>query len=370
MAAYYNENDPLAAAWLRELITAGLIAHGEVDERSIAAVSAADVRGFVQCHFFAGIGGWSYALRLAGWSDDRSAWTGSCPCQPFSTAGNGDGENDFRDLWPAWFRLIRQCRPDVVFGEQVANAAGSGWFDRLCTDLETEQYAVGAAVLGAHSVGAYHRRQRLWFVADAGTGGRDPRRLSGSAETGRRQARRPVTGRGGLDDAANVGRERIWNQPTRPHAGSTDPDDGLADDDTRSLFRSSDGEPPHGLGVTRRDDATGRGTPGGLADADGDGARKQLGQLRRNEAEHEKRSAHGDHASFAHGEDSPWTDADWIACRDGHVRPVESGTFPLAYGISGRVVKLRGYGNAIVPQVAAAFVGAYLEVIEGQADDV
>jgi hypothetical protein len=59
VAAYYNEIDSFAAAWLRELIKAGLIADGEVDERSIADVRPDDLRGFTQCHFFAGIGGWS-----------------------------------------------------------------------------------------------------------------------------------------------------------------------------------------------------------------------------------------------------------------------------------------------------------------------
>jgi len=131
MGAYYNENDPFAAAWLRELIKAGLIADGEVDERSIVDVSPDDLRGFVQCHFFAGIGGWSYALRLAGWPDDRAVWTGSCPCQPFSSAGKGDGADDSRHLWPAWFRLIAECRPVAVFGEQVASADGLGWLDRV-----------------------------------------------------------------------------------------------------------------------------------------------------------------------------------------------------------------------------------------------
>ena len=80
MSAYYNEFDPKAAAWLRELIKRGLIADGVVDERSILDVSADDLVGFTQCHFFAGIGGWSYALRLAGWSDDQPVWTGSPPC--------------------------------------------------------------------------------------------------------------------------------------------------------------------------------------------------------------------------------------------------------------------------------------------------
>src|SRR5512147_3187208 len=89
MAAYYNEFDPFAAAWLRELIKAGHIADGDVDERSIVDVQPADLVGFTQCHFFAGIGGWSLALRLAGWPDDRPVWTGSCPCQPFSQAARG-----------------------------------------------------------------------------------------------------------------------------------------------------------------------------------------------------------------------------------------------------------------------------------------
>jgi DNA (cytosine-5)-methyltransferase 1 len=166
--AYYNENDPKAAAWLRELIKAGLIADGEVDERSIVDVSPDDLRGFVQCHFFAGIGGWSYALRLAGWPDERAVWTGSCPCQPWSVAGKGSGADDTRDLWPAWFRLIEVCRPATVFGEQVASEDAVLWLDRVAEAIESIDYAIGAGVLPAVSVGAPHRRDRLYFVADAG----------------------------------------------------------------------------------------------------------------------------------------------------------------------------------------------------------
>lgn len=165
MAAYYNEHDPFAAAWLRELIKAGLIADGEVDERDIQEVQAADVRGFVQCHFFAGIGGWSYALRLAGWSDDRPVWTGSCPCQPFSATGRRQGESDARHLWPVWRPLIAELQPANVFGEQVAGAAGLQWLDAVSADLEDDGYAVAAADLCAPSVGAPHIRPRLWFVA-------------------------------------------------------------------------------------------------------------------------------------------------------------------------------------------------------------
>ncbi|MET3929547.1 DNA (cytosine-5)-methyltransferase 1 [Lysobacter sp. OAE881] len=167
MTAYYNELDPHAAAWLRELIKAGHIPAGDVDERSIEDVRPDDLRGYHQHHFFAGIGGWAYALRLAGWPDDQRVWTGSCPCQPFSAAGKGIGFEDERHLWPAWQHLIAQCRPSVVFGEQVEGAVRKGWLDRVASDLEGLGYAFGAAVLQASAVDAPHRRDRLWFVADA-----------------------------------------------------------------------------------------------------------------------------------------------------------------------------------------------------------
>ena len=66
MSVYYNDADPVACSWLRELISAGRLPDGEVDGRSILDVEPTDLRGFSQCHFFAGIGGWPYALRLAG----------------------------------------------------------------------------------------------------------------------------------------------------------------------------------------------------------------------------------------------------------------------------------------------------------------
>ncbi|HDR9188803.1 TPA: DNA cytosine methyltransferase [Burkholderia vietnamiensis] len=167
MTAWYNERDPYAAQWLRNLIAAGLIAPGDVDERDIRDVTPQELARYDQCHFFAGIGTWSYALRLAGWPDGRPVWTGSCPCQPFSAAGRGLGFADERHLWPVWFRLIAQCHPGVVFGEQVASRDGLQWLDLVHADLEGAGYAVGAVDLCAAGVGAPHIRQRLWFVAHA-----------------------------------------------------------------------------------------------------------------------------------------------------------------------------------------------------------
>ncbi len=167
MPAYYNEFDPYAAQWLRNLIAAGHIAPGDVDERSIIDVRPEDLRGYTQCHFFAGIGGWSYALRLAGWDDTRPVWTGSCPCQPFSNAGKQKAQEDERHLWPEWFRLISNVKPSTIFGEQVGGAIAHGWLDDAFDDLDKEGYQTGAAVLPACSVGAPHKRDRLWFVGYA-----------------------------------------------------------------------------------------------------------------------------------------------------------------------------------------------------------
>jgi DNA (cytosine-5)-methyltransferase 1 len=169
MTAYYNEIDPYAAQWLRNLIAAGHLAKGEVDERSITEVQYEDLLDFNQCHFFAGIGVWGYALRQAGWADDRPVWTGSCPCQPFSSAGKQEGFADERHLWPAWFKLIRKCRPPVIVGEQVASALD--WLDLVSTDLEDADYAFGASDLCAAGFGGAHIRQRLYFTGVANTVG-------------------------------------------------------------------------------------------------------------------------------------------------------------------------------------------------------
>ena len=201
MSAYYNEIDPYAAEWLRILIKSGHIADGVVDERSISDVRPDELFEFTQCHFFAGIGIWSHALRSAGWEDERPVWTGSCPCQPFSGAGKRAGTSDERHLWPHWNHLIQECRPSTIFGEQVASKDGLGWLDLVQTDMEAKDYAFGAFDLCAASFGAPHIRQRLWFVADTGDTGPQGR-VSGRSDQ-ERQDQHGHAGRdgtvGGLD---------------------------------------------------------------------------------------------------------------------------------------------------------------------------
>lgn len=167
MAVYYNDHDPYCAQWLRNLIAKGLLPDGDVDDRDVRSVKPRDLRGYTHVHLFAGIGGWPYALRLAGWPDERQVWTASVPCQPFSSAARGRaaGADDPRDLWPATRRLLASIRPATFFGEQVAH--GDGWITRACHDLEKMDYDFGAAVLPACSVGFDHARPRTYFVGHA-----------------------------------------------------------------------------------------------------------------------------------------------------------------------------------------------------------
>lgn len=231
--AYYNEFEPYCVAWLRNLIKEGLIADGDVDDRDIRDVQPSDLRGYTQAHFFAGLGGWSYALRLAEWPDDRPVWTGSCPCQPFSSAGKRKGFADDRHLWPKWFRLIRECRPSVLYGEQVARAIGQGWLDTVADDLEDEGYAIGSAVLPACAVAAPHERERLWFVANA-NGERQSQRSEQDrpALQSRQQASRRIdVGGCGADVADPNGHERHGRSGLLQMGRSSSSSTGQAQDD-------------------------------------------------------------------------------------------------------------------------------------------
>ncbi|WP_323015771.1 DNA cytosine methyltransferase [Devosia sp.] len=201
MRAYYNEIDEEEGEWLRRLIAAGLLPAGDVDTRSIEDVCSDELKPYNQCHFFAGVGLWPLALRQAGWPDDRPVWTGSCPCQPFSQAGQGKGFDDERHLWPAWHWLIGQCRPPVVFGEQVAGSDAARWLDLVQADVEALGYALGAVPYAAAGVGAPQRRQRLYWVADAEGGQQSGTGTGGTASAGTAGGHSPHSPVAGWSDA-------------------------------------------------------------------------------------------------------------------------------------------------------------------------
>jgi len=391
---YYSDNDPKICAWVKELISAKLVPDGDVDCRSIEEIKPDEIKNFAQHHFFCGILGWPLALRLAGWPADRPVWTASLPCQSFSKAGQRRGFKDARgQLWFPFFELVRQCRPECIFGEQVAEAIRFGWLDRVQTDLEKEGYACGAVVLGAHSVSAPHIRPRLFWVAVSSSARRSGRQDAGasvghesqgprsieperngdvgrlvlangarreqgqpSAETsGHGGAAEPASGSGGLAESGRAGDERGM-RPAEAHEAS-----GAAQGKARERER-------------RRTDFGGGGESGGLAD----NSSTRLEEPHIESARQERASAERDGANF-------WNDFDIIPCADGKARRVPKSGFqlglddglsadldagwrqsdgsihPLAKGVKNRVALLRGTGNSIVPHLAAEFIRAFME---------
>lgn len=354
MSAYYNENDKHAAQWLRNLISAGHIAPGVVDDRSIADVSASDLEGFTQCHFFAGIGVWSYALRAAGWPDDRPVWTGSCPCQPFSGAGKREGVADPRHLWPVWWKLIREHRPGVVIGEQVASRDGLGWWDIVSGDLESEAYAAAALDLCVPGIGGPHIRQRLYWMADAtyqrehGRGDGRTGRLADASSTGLSpRERRELPGpdrheEGRAAEQRGCAFGRLGNANREP-AGR----DGRSAHCAQAEVNGADARHDYGLGNAGC-------ASGGLGDTENNHGRlpdRPWWQSMRQPVGTSQACRPGPLNGF-------WRNADWLFCTDGKWRPVEPGSFPLAHGVAGRVGRLRAYGNAICAPLAVEFIVA------------
>lgn len=407
MKIYYNDVDPVVCSWLRELMQEGVIPEGDIDERSIAEVKAADVLGYERAHFFCGIGGWEYALQLARWPEGEPVWTGSCPCPPFSSAGKKkqcpecagkpiphplktgifacvecghEWLADDRHLWPEFLRLIRECRPPIIFGEQVAGADGVIWVTGVRATVEALDYRFGAADLCAAGIRAPHRRQRLWWMAHTEGGGRQGFPAASeqgwrvNLEPGGRMADTDLHGRdSGV--AGNEGGEagagcQSGHEPDRRS------DDGLADADGDGCGG------PEGASS----EPCGDGADGGLHPGDThlvDHAVSTRSQGHAGDGEPPDDGAGAQRSSATAGHADPWGDYRILHFRDGKTRRIESSLEPLVDGLprgmvhsgdpsapiepnqsaEGRQARLKGYGNAIVPHVGARFIRACRQAI-------
>jgi DNA (cytosine-5)-methyltransferase 1 len=387
MRAYYNDHDRFACDWLQGLMDAELITPGKIDDRSIHDVSTDDVSGCDRVHWFAGIGGWERALKLAGWGD-APVWTASCPCQPFSGAGKRQGEADERHLWPALHGLIAECAPATVIGEQVASRDGREWLAGVRLDLEELGYACGGADLCSAGVGSPNIRQRLWWVADSTY-------ADGRFGAGRKYGAAAGDGCGLADSE----RSRRQQQPLeRP--GQIVEGEGakkhilqLGDNGTGvcGWLGDSTGERCGEAGECGAGPAQRSGLNGRL---DNPSSPRHAGPI--SDAETETRDEARMRVPDAGCGSDFWRNSITIPCTDGKLRRVpaaggepESFLFPLAprlpngmgslgTGLSGlaevagldsgslkrarrfRVGALRGSGNAINPHVAAEFIRAVM----------
>lgn len=418
--ALYNENDEHAADWLENLIALGVIAPGIVDRRSVEDLRGDDLRGFRQVHLFAGIGVWSYSLRRAGISDDTAVWTGSCPCQPFSAAGKGAGMDDERHLWPAVLHLLRECRPDIFLGEQVASSDGLGWLDLVQTDLEAASYAIGAVDTCSASVGAPHIRQRLRFVAHdlrSSAGGLQHAESDRWLERGTKPSGRSLaSGRGsmrmadcesfGSANGSSVirgsGQISATAKPFE-RVGDRRSTGGMADCDSDEQRQGGNAGGAQGEGVWPKSGR--RGQSVGMVDTNGTRSEARLseamerekgnsgfhddggsGLLRSGEGQSvsvgmadsndgqlsvSRRGSQGRNGSTAVDAEfvgaSPtngfWRDADWLFCRDGKWRPVEPCTFPLVDGTAFRL----GSGSAFEGKSRQGMLKGYGNAVDAEA---
>jgi DNA (cytosine-5)-methyltransferase 1 len=361
--AYYNEIDSYCVAWLRALIEAGHIPDGIVDARPIQEVQPEDLHEFTQCHFFAGLGGWAYAARLAGWPDDRPLWTGSCPCQPFSLAGKKLGKDDPRHVWPYFFPLIRTCRPPVVMGEQTAAKDGYVWLDGVGSDLESEDYAWRACDIPACSVNASQIRNRIYWVACSNRQGCaqfGERRIHDQGPSGNDVARRGT----GIDWVACAARgQRKQRRGTVSHA--RDAERGISGSAGGGADDGGLGRPDEPrLSLPEREELRGaRRRQEGRAVAEPSGA---IGGLARS-LQHGRGPGSTSQAGCESGraltsDRGFWDDWQFIGPDPkGKYRRVKPGVRLLAHGIPGRVAKLRAFGNAIVPEEAAEVIVAWME---------
>lgn len=410
---FYNEIDNFAADWLENLIEAGLIPNGKVERRSITELKSEDLAGYKQRHFFAGIAGWNLALQYAGIPPDWPVWTGSCPCPAFSVArrkkacpecksknliphplrtgffvcckcGN-EWFADGRHLWPEFLRLIAECKPSVVFGEQVAGSDGLIWFAGVRATLESIGYRVFGANLCAAGVGALHIRQRLWWCGwlennikpragnKYGTIGNKRQETLDSGAAGIRQGNRK-TGTGRIDAGGSGNIERLGDTTNRK-------------DDERELGNMAEAE---GQGRCSDNASDTTGADGRVADTrrqfegrrgiqrfregnseipehpptlcvEGGGASGGLGNTAERGGWRNGRTLRSERSGF-------WSNSRSIPCKDGKTRriPVEPEIFPLAPGLPGRVGQLRAAGNSISPQVGAEFIKAVMEEINAK----
>jgi hypothetical protein len=502
MRSYYNDNDPFCVEWLKNLIEMKIIADGDVDNRSIQDVTGNDLRGYTQCHFFAGIGGWSYALRLAGVPDDYPVWTGSCPCQPFSVAGKRRGTKDKRHLWPEFRRLIGECRPPLIFGEQVASKDGREWLSgtnpnlqrvrdreaifRVLCELEgvTSKQMQGLHEAAAAAIWADSKRSkeaRVQFLEAQETGlciGRDceePGKTEGNTiqsysgeDTGNYRCRSLSDDRhsiqfvGGQDMGQSIsGSNRLFSGihhgqcegcPLLPecHGEYLGSQQNLRDSkcdkkesaraeqyiaeqirreierENVEVFQSGVRSDLEALGyavggadlcaascgaphIRQRlywvADRIGKGPQGwdvlsecpdqwsswtssmvggvGITDSAGPQPGSETSEAAGYRSPAIPTSGHdcglpdpnlnreiGNQSEYGNRRGAvqagPWDNYILIPCADGKTRRIEPGLMPLAHGISNRVGLIRGYGNAIVPQVAEVFIRSFFDVLNNR----
>ena len=313
--------------------------------------------------------------------------TGGFPCQPFSVAGKQKGTSDDRHLWPEMFRIIKAFKPKYVIGENVrviVNIENGMVFETVCSNLEDEGYEVQPFLIPAASVGAPHRRERIWFIAirEESMVNSDNVRFEQHIETEEEAFRRrssatfestsdvvnsehngsPTTTIEGSSAASSDNNEKGQIKTSEFEGTSGSRNDEIMENSRRTLRQGSK------LGAAnedeiRKEDANQHQRSGSPSESDvantesiRTGESREFNQEERSEgsgstqlngsSSNDANTSSGRRSlqerEIQTGRNSSQHQSWWL---------VEPNVGRVAYGVSGRVHRLKALGNSIVPQI-------------------
>ena len=301
------------------------------------------------------------------------------PCQPFSNAGLQKGEKDPRHLWPDCFRLIKECRPSVIVGENVSGHIKLG-LDSVISDLESQGYGTRTFSVSAASVGAPHKRERVWVLAYSernhdfnkkqridGEEKKIPRKhreenstsrqssgTSSIRETGSEHVENTGRSSGGIESSRN--KESVGSRPSEKTEWSTNTDTSPGPSegtetmaDTESI--SSDGREDRKYSKERDT----KGEVGGVSSnvANTVSGNAQTGCERQGEVRqrHSGKRIPGDASSCSENPWEGWWD-------------LEPKLGRVVNGVPNRVDRLKGLGNSVVSLIPFLIAKSLLEVMD------
>jgi DNA (cytosine-5)-methyltransferase 1 len=318
--------------------------------------------------------------------------TGGYPCQPFSVAGRKKGEQDPRHVWPEMFRLIKELRPTWVIGENVGGHIKLG-LDSVLENLESEGYSARTFSISASSVGANHKRERVWIVANSGRsiGREQPPRNSKSIgcwsfetpewSTDTDQIARSSEGAEIMADSDKMQRQLLRGQQSKQREETfegTGERSGTQNDFSDSESIVSDGgeyrehsEKRKAEGQTRREGCL-------LADSESiksweqteregwENSSRGSSNSRRHSQERTKYVTDANSSRLEEQRRSFTTEQENQASQCGRWWDIEPDVGRVAHGVPKKVDRLKCLGNSVVPQIPFVIGLAIKETIENE----
>ena len=270
------------------------------------------------------------------------------PCQPFSVAGRKKGEKDPRHLWPDCFRLIKECRPSFVIGENVAGHIKLG-LDTVLQDLESEMYSARCFSISASSVGANHQRERVWIVAyyERNYHFNEEQRVNGEEEKISREHRKKdgdTRKFSGTDSIRETDNEYVENTRRTLRQGSElrkENEDEVGKGNANQFERSSGSSEIDVADAIKGNVETGRERQREIREGhQEEGIPSNASSCGENVADTQGIHAQGQHDGQR--QKQPWGEGWWA---------VEPELGRVAHGIPDRVHRLKSLGNSLIPAI-------------------